>query len=229
VGVKRTNPGCTTLLLCEGNDCKQFFIQVIEKLNKVLNYSIENIYVDDVNGINDKKVFADVSARPDFNNLETIVYARDAEYPEKGETTDIMHYQSVIESIKKRFRSIGLDAPDKPLTLMQCSEKRCGYIILSADPSADNAVGTLEDLCVAMAVDREAVKDSEEAIENVNQKRNNKLIVHKHKRLFHCFLSFNEDKEVVGALTGQAVMRGALNLDNEMFRPITDFLIAINS
>jgi hypothetical protein len=89
-------------------------------------------------------------------------------------------------------------------------------------------VGTLEDLCVSIAVDADSVEDGKNAIATINSKRNNKLRGHKHKRLFHSSLAFNGDVEVIGALTGQAVNRGAFNLEHNSFKPIAVFLKEIN-
>jgi hypothetical protein len=216
---------CTALLVCEGEDCAHFFIQVINKLG-----NINKIYVIDVGGIKDKTKFINVKDRSDFSQYDTIIYARDAEYPVSN-ISDKVHYKSVIDTIKERFKSIGLCAPDRPLELSETADKKCGYIILSGNPVLNpetklpySLTGTLEDLCISIAVDDEAVTDSKAAIDNINKKRNNKINDYIHKRYFHCYLAFNKNKELVGALSGQAVKIGAFDLEHSNFKPIVNFL-----
>jgi hypothetical protein len=213
-----------------------FFIQVIEKLNTQYKENIETIFVDDIGGNDEKAKFEDITNRPDYSQFDTIVYVRDAEYPEKNSNgvesvTELEHYAGVIQKVKNRFQSIELTAPDKPFELADSNGRKCGYIILTENPKS--YIGTLEDLCVAIAIDTDAVSDSKNAIENVNKTRKDssgkgKLESHKHKRLFHTFLAFNKEKDAVGALTGQAVERGALDLTHSALKPIVDFIKKIN-
>jgi hypothetical protein len=85
-----------------------------------------------------------------------VVYVRDAEYgggePVGGVGNS--HYNSAIKSIQSRFASINLSVGNKPLELTDNGGKQAGYIILTND---DGNVGTLEDLLLAIAVDKEAV------------------------------------------------------------------------
>jgi hypothetical protein len=209
------------------------------------NQNIENIFVEDIGGITDGAQFADITKRPDYNQFDTIVYVRDSEYPENYnedkfkhmliDQVELNHYQGVIRRIKKRFQSIDLKAPDAPFLLSGTDGKKCGYIILTTNVNADENgvpvayVGTLEDLCMSIAVDTDSVEDGRSAIDLVNQMRNNKLRGHRHKRLFHSSLAFNSDVEVIGALTGQAVRRGAFDLNHDNFKPIAEFLKEINN
>lgn len=206
----------TVFLACEGNDCYYFFKQAFKDNPKI------NVF--DVGGNEDSAKFRDIKNISDYSAYETVVYVRDSEYPGNG-TTEEIHYKSVIDRIKERFESIGLTAPDKPFEISLSGDKKCGYIILTGSP--DSLVGTLEDLCVSIAVDKEAVLDGNDAIDKINKNRNNKLNKHRHKRLFQCVMAFNGNHSIVGAKTGQAVERKAFDLNSENFKRISDFLNSI--
>jgi hypothetical protein len=213
------------LLACEGKDCQYFFDKLVNKLK-----ISEHFIIVDVKGNDDKTVFTDIINRPDYSECNIILYIRDSEYAENN-VSDEIHYKSVIDTIKERFDSIGLLAPDKPLCLSESFDKKSGYIILTGNPNTNpkndmpkSLVGTLEDLCVSIAVDSEAVLDSVKTIDFINKERNNKLNSHIHKRIFQCFLALNRNKKLVGAKSGEAVERGAYNLEHINIKPIIEFL-----
>ncbi|MDR3236933.1 MAG: hypothetical protein LBT84_00350 [Spirochaetia bacterium] len=203
-------------LLCEGNDCYFFFMRVLEKLEML------NVYCLDVKGINDRDLFRGVIKKTNYNNTKVIVYVRDAEY----ESVDgAVNYESVIKSIKSRFASIDLSVGDKPIELTYTGRKQAGYIILTNN---DGNVGTLEDLCLSIAVDNDAVDDAVSTVDYVNDKRNGKVLKHAHKRKLHIAFALNGKEKMVGAKTGEAVTNGGLNLDHDRFKSIRKFLTLIN-
>jgi hypothetical protein len=208
-------------LLCEGKDCYFFFMRVLERLK------MDNVYCLDVKGINDSDLFEGVNKKTNYTNAKVIVYARDAEYPD-DKTDDEKckaHFASVIQSIQSRFQSIGLTVGGSPFALTTGYEKQAGYIILT---DSNGSVGTLEDLCIAIAIDLDAVSDATNTINCVNESRNDKVRKHIHKRKLHIAFALNENDNMVGARTGDAVLNGGLNLDHIIFKPIRDFLVQIN-
>lgn len=208
-------------LLCEGNDCYFFFIRVAEKLG------LSNIYCMDVRGINDSSLFKDVTTKSNYNKAKTVIYARDAEYP-KGDSLDQSgetYLESVKQSIKSRFESIGLSVGEKQHELTDNESKEAGYIILA---NKDGCSGTLEDLCLDIAVDTDAVTDAAITLDNVNDKRDGKVAKHKHKRRFHIAFALNSSEQMIGAKTGETVLYGGLDLNHERFRQIREFLEKVN-
>jgi len=203
-------------LLCEGNDCYHFFIRVVDKL------SLGNIYCFDVRGIYDSDFFRGISAKSNYNSAKIVVYIRDSEYPAtNSQKSEDEHYDSVVQSIKTRFESIELMVGDKPIELTDNGYKKAGYIILT---NSGGKVGTLEDLVLDMVRDSDAVDDATEMLDVINEKRNGKVMSHAHKRKLHIAFALNEDDKIVGAKTGQVVEYNGVNLDDERFKDIREFL-----
>jgi hypothetical protein len=209
-------------LLCEGNDCYNFFVRVLDKLK------MGNVYCLDVKGINNSDLFRGVEKRTNYNNTKIVVYIRDSEYldDKAGSDANASHYGSVIKSIKSRFLSIGLSVGDRQLELTDNGIKKAGYIILT---DSNGSVGTLEDLCLDIAFDNCAVDDAVSTVACVNDKRNGKVNRHIHKRKLHIAFALNEKDKMIGARTGEAVTNGGLDLEHDRFKPIKKFLIQINA
>ena len=208
-------------LLCEGNDCYHFFMRVILKLG------MERIYCLDVKGINDKDLFEEIPNRSNYNNSKVIIYIRDAEYPKNESANDpsANRFDSIIQSIKSRFASISLVVGDKPLELTDNNGKQVGYIILT---DSGGSAGTLENLCLDIAIDKDAVYDANSTLICVNNNRDYKVNKHMHKRKMNIAFALNKDEKMIGAKTGEAVTYGGLDLNHERFLLIKSFLTKIN-
>lgn len=204
-------------LLCEGNDCYFFFMRVAEKLG------LTNINCIDAKGINDAEFFKKVAKITNYNIAKVILYVRDAEYieSEPGNSIGETHIASVIKSIQSRFESIGLSVGNNQLELTANGTKRAGYIILT---DKNGISGTLEDLCLDIAVDTDAVDDASSTINHINEKRDGKVEKHAHKRKLHIAFALNSKDSMVGARTGEAVKFGGLDLNHDRFKPIREFL-----
>jgi hypothetical protein len=220
---------------------KSLFSDVNKRTNysntKVIVYVRDAEYAEGVSGdtataptigVDDKSVLESVPSPQAANGTQVTMNNTAIAQPvsENGEcesvgNVDVLHYNSVIQSIKSRFDSINLLVGDKPLELTANEDKKAGYIVLTND---NGNVGTLEDLLLTIAVDKDAVDDAVLAINCVNSKRNEKVRKHIHKRKLHIAFALNENDKMVGAKTGEAVICGGLDLDHAKFKAIRDFL-----
>jgi len=191
------------LLLVEGVDAYNFAIWAYQ------GFGASGIQVLNFGGIKELKPYLEALVLyPGYENVETLVVARDAENDSKA----------AIQSVQDALRNINLSAPDKPFEFAGNSP-RTAFMIFPGLPDIANSQslvsGTLEDLCLEIVKDEPSIECVDQFIDCL--KLNGQPLKYPHKTKLHTYLSANN--KFVGLKIGEAARVGAWNWEHSALEP----------
>ncbi len=190
MSIKKTEIKKTKLLLVEGIDALHFFIAALE------HYNIDDIQVLDFGGISELDNYIKLLKLVDnYDNVETIVIARDAETNANTAVTNVSN------TISKNFNKLEINEPFK---YVSSGKIKLAFMIFPGfDENRNLLNGTLEDLCLG-TISNVLKTVSNDFIDDLHKKYSFKYI---HKTKLHNYLSIND--KFVGSKIGEASKYGA--------------------
>lgn len=203
---KRLNPECKTLILAEGLDAKLFLIWALEA------YHLESIQVEAFDGNSKLSVELKIwKLSEGFNNIETIIIARDAE----------TNGDAAIESVLSVLKSHSLPLPAKAFQYSAPYPKVAIMLFPGLEMEAIIQKGTLEDLCLRTIeqTSTDILTKSETFVKQIDDIR---PINRKHKANLHTYLSVNE--KYIGLKVGEAARCGAWDWQSDAMAPFRNIL-----
>ncbi len=186
------------LLLAEGRDAELFLVWAANHFRSEVDFQVM-----DFGGINELTNFLRLLTNDEsYDDIETIVIARDAETNAKA----------AAESIRYSMTKAKMPVPQKPFEYTQNSSMKTAFMIF---PGPKHKQGTLEDLCL-LTVDNDPLMNCvDEFLECVKSK--GEELPHYHKNKLHCFLA-GKDK-YVGMKIGEASNAKAWDPDHRALQP----------
>lgn len=162
------------LLLAEGKDAYHFFCHACNFYRED-----EDVQVMDFGGIKELPNFLLLLANDEsYDNVETIVIARDAENDA----------EAAIESIKHSMKEAQIPTPKKPFEYTSNAPLKTAFMVFPGPKQKD---GTLEDLCL-LTVENDPLLDCVDGyLECAKAKGEQFSRIHKNK--LHCFLAGKND------------------------------------
>ncbi len=229
-GAERTSQGHTDLqcdrarpkplqenrvILAEGADAYFFLIWAYQA------FGAEGIEVRDFGGNEELRLYLQaLKLDPNFENLRTLVVARDAE----------ADAEAALRSVAGALADAGLPSPDEPFSFTTGApgQLRAAIMIFPGhDASNDEsrlANGTLEDLCLGtIAPSDPTLACLEDYMACVSRLPN--APVHPKKARLHAYLAGKND--YAGLKLGEATRAKAWDLDHESLAPIKETILAM--
>jgi len=203
----RTEIVKTKLLVVEGVDALHFCISALDA------YGVDDVQVMDFGGVRDLTAYLkSLSLFPGYDNVKTIVIARDAE-------SDPV---AAINSVRSSFKQTSLPVPQNPFEFTGATLKTAfmifpGYEVQALTP------GTLEDLCLDVVKDCSTFDCVNAYIQCLQS--NGHEIKRPHKAKLHTYLSGKSD--FVGLKIGEAAKAGAWDWDHLKLKPYRDIITAM--
>ena len=202
------------ILLCEGIDTLNFFIQFLNSKALADDKRFSNdIQAFDFGGINDlEKYILNLKNMESFDNVNRILIVRDAE-------TDV---NNAVSMIKKALRNAGFPIPENCNEWKNDGDEIKTAFTLMPSCSSEPVTGALEDLCWEILTDTISDKMREDIDKFVSKMDNdyNSIGSHKHKSRLHTCLSVN--KNYISLKIGQAAKAGAFDFNNTLLDPLKD-------
>ncbi len=162
------------LLLAEGRDAELFLVWAVRHFR-----SERDFQVMDFGGIKELTNFLKLLANDEsYDDIETIVIARDAETDAKAATDSIQHSMSEAK----------MPAPKKPFEYTQNSSMKTAFMVF---PGPEHQNGRLEDLCLSTVENDPLLKCVDDYLECAKTKGERFPRIHKNK--LHCFLAGKND------------------------------------
>lgn len=200
------------LLLAEGRDAELFLVWASRHFRQEIDFQVM-----DFGGITELTNFLLLLANDEsYDQVETLVIARDAETNAKAAT------MSICGSIKHANdeKSANIPVPPKPFEYTQNSTMKTAFMIF---PGPGQNKGTLEDLCLSTVEDDpllECVDDYLECAKTIGEK-----LHHIHKSKLHCFLAGKND--YAGLPIGIASREKAWNFEHPVLEPFKTIIQAM--
>lgn len=198
------------IILTEGSDAYYFSMWAYQA------YSKAGIQVINFGGVKDlKKYLPTFKNFSGYENIETIVIARDAEVNSTG----------AVESIKTALRHVGLPEPVKHCEFVG-SNPKVAYILFPGflDVTSECEVlssGTLEDLCLKIVENDPIFECVDKYIACLQTK--GVVLTHQHKTKLHAFLAGKSD--FVGLKIGEAAKAGAWDWNHSKLEPFKKLIM----
>lgn len=186
------------LLLAEGRDAELFLVWTGRHFRPEIDFQVM-----DFGGITELTNFLKLLANDEsYDNVETIVVARDAETDAKA----------AIDSIQNSMKQADIPIPEKPFEYTQDSSLKTAFMIF---PGPESSSGRLEDLCLLTV-------EGDPLLECVDDyltcaKAKGEQISRTHKSKLHCFLAGKKD--YAGLPIGLASREKAWNFDHSSLEP----------
>lgn len=204
------------ILLCEGIDTLNFFIQFLnsQALADDIRFS-NDIQAFDFGGINDlEKYILNLKNMEGYEDVNRILIVRDAE-------TDV---SVAVNMIKKALRNASLPVPEYCNEWKSDSDEIKTAFTLMPTCSSEPVPGALEDLCWNILSDNISDKMREDVGKFVSQMDNdyNSISSHEHKSRLHTCLSVNKD--FISLKIGEAAKAGAFDFNNTSLNSLKDVL-----
>jgi len=195
------------LLLAEGRDAELFLVWACRKYGRQ-----EDIQVIDFGGIKELGTFLlTLSNVERFNEVETLVIARDAE-------TD---NQAALTSIRTALKDASLPMPRDAFVYESQNNFKTAIMIF---PGPKFSGGTLEDLCLEIVKDDLVMPCVDDYLGCLKRVQSITKLTVSHKRKLHTYLA-GKDKDFVGATIGQASYRNAWNSEHPALKPFKDIIV----
>ena len=186
------------LLLAEGKDAYHFFCHAC-----YFYRGAEDVQVMDFGGITQLTDFLKLLANDEsYDDVETIVIARDAETDAKAATDSIQHSMSEAK----------MPVPQKSFEYIQNSSLKTAFMLFT-EPQQQK--GTLEDLCLSTVEDDPLMKCVDDYLECAENKGEQFPRIHKNR--LHCFLAGKDDS--VGSRIGLAFKANVWPPDHPALEP----------
>jgi hypothetical protein len=186
------------LLLAEGRDVELFLVWAGRHFRPN-----RDIQVMDFGGITELNNFLKLLANDEsYDDVETIVIARDAETDAKAATDSIKHSMSQAK----------IPVPDKPSEYIKNGTLKTAFVIF---PGPEHQKGRLEDLCLSTVENDPLLKCVDDYLECAKAKGEQFSRIHKNK--LHCFLAGKND--YAGLPIGLASRERAWDFDHPALEP----------
>ncbi len=201
------------LLLAEGEDDYYFFIWVLEALG------LSDIQVMNFRGIDKLRFFLkDITLLFGFDNVETIVIARDAE----------QDAAAAKKSVESAISDAVLAVPSNPFEFSSGKPRVAfmllpGYAVSAATGKKDLRDGALEDLCIEIVKDKSIFHCVDQYIQCPQSTGQGVKYLHKTK--LHAYLSGIDD--FAGLKIGEATRVGAWDLLHASFEPFRQIITSM--
>ncbi len=192
------------LLLVEGRDAWNFFIWALKA------YNIASVQVQNFGGITQLRTYLETIKLIDgFDNVETLLIARDAETNAKG----------AVASIASSLKNAGFNAPVAPFEFTRGRPKTCFMLFPGYNSKGVLENGALEDLCLKTIEDN-VILSTEKYLKDIEE--NHHTLIRRHKSKLYAYLSVKN--AYVGAKLGEAAKIGAWNWESDIMKPFKDIL-----
>ncbi len=197
------------IILTEGIDVYYFSIWAYQA------FKVTGIQVLDFGGIKDlKKYLKTLILLPGYENVETILIARDAE-------TDS---SAAVSSITTALREAALPVPEKPCEFVGNTPK-VAYMVFpgfmeSPDGNRTLSTGTLEDLCLEIVKDDPIFECVEQYVKCLQAKE---PVARLHKTKLHTYLAGKNS--FVGLKIGEAAKAGAWDWNHSKLAPFRQLIL----
>ena len=186
------------LIIAEGRDAELFLVWAGRHFRPEIDFQVMNF-----GGISELTNFLKLLANDEsYDNVETIVVARDAE----------ADAQAAIESIQNSMRLAEIPVPEKPFEYTQDSSLKTAFMIF---PGPDIPSGRLEDLCLLTVESDPLLECVDDYLECAKAKGEQIPRIHKSK--LHCFLAGKKD--YAGLPIGLASREKAWNFYHSSLEP----------
>ena len=186
------------LLLAEGRDAELFLVWTGRHFRHEKDFQVM-----DFGGIKELTNFLLLLANDEsFDDVETIVIARDAETDAKAAT----------DSIQRSMELVGMPVPQKPFEYTQDSSLKTAFVIF---PGPEHPNGRLEDLCLSTVENDPLLECVDDYLECAKTKGEPLPRIHKTK--LHCFLAGKKD--YAGLPIGLASREKAWDFDHPTLEP----------
>jgi len=186
------------LLLAEGRDAELFLVWASRHFRPEIDFQVM-----DFGGITELTNFLKLLANDEsYDNVKTIVVARDAETDAKA----------AIDSIQNSMRQAKIPVPKKPFEYTQDSSLKTAFMIF---PGPEYPSGRLEDLCL-LTVESDPLLECVDAYLECAKAKGEQL-PRNHKSKLHCFLACKKD--YAGLPIGLASREKAWNFDHSSLEP----------
>jgi len=197
----------TKPLVVEGADALHFCISALEA------YGVDDVQVMDFGGINNLKPYLKaLPMLPGYENVSTIVVARDAE----------TNVATAITNVKSSLKQASLPIPENPFEFTG-DNLRTAFMIFPGSVDQVLPPGALEDLCLDIVKDGSTF-DCVDAYLQCSQS-SGREIKRQHKTKLHSYLSGKDD--FVGMKIGEASKAGAWNWEHERLKQFKDIIVAM--
>lgn len=186
------------LIIAEGRDAELFLVWAGRHFRPEIDFQVMNF-----GGITELTNFLKLLANDEsYDNVETIVVARDAETDAKA----------AIESIQNSMKQAKIPVPEKPFEYTQDSSLKTAFMIF---PGPDIPSGRLEDLCLLTVESDPLLECVDDYLECAKAKGEQIPRIHKSK--LHCFLAGKKD--YAGLPIGLASREKAWNFYHSSLEP----------
>ena len=186
------------LLLAEGRDAELFLVWAARHFRPERDFQVM-----DFGGITELTNFLLLLVNDEcYDDVETIVVARDAETDAKG----------AIRSIQHSMNKADMPVPQKPFEYARNTTLKTAFMIF---PGSKHKAGTLEDLCLLTVQDDPIMECVDDYLECVKIK--GEELSHVHKNKLHCFLAGKKD--YAGLPIGWASREGAWSFEHSALDP----------
>jgi len=186
------------LILAEGKDAYHFLCHACEFYREV-----KDVQVIDFGGIGQLTNFLKLLANNEsYDDVETIVIARDAE----------MNAKAAADSIKHSMSEVEMSIPQKPFEYFENSSVKTAFMIF---PGPQQKVGTLEDLCFSTVENDPLLNCVDDYLECAKGKGEQFPRIHKNR--LYCFLAGKDD--FIGSRIGLAFRAKVFPSDHPVLEP----------
>jgi hypothetical protein len=186
------------LLLAEGRDAELFLVWAVRHFRPERDFQVM-----DFGGITELTDFLKLLVNDEsYDDIETIVVARDAETDAKAATI----------SIQRSMTQANMPVPQKPFEYEQISSMKTAFMIFPGPQQKD---GTLEDLCLLTVENDPLLECVDGYLECAKDKGEQFSRIHKNK--LHCFLAGKND--YAGLPIGLASRERAWDFDHPALEP----------
>lgn len=186
------------LLLAEGRDAELFLVWAGRYFRRERDFQVM-----DFGGIKELTNFLKLLTNDEsYDNVETIVVARDAETDAKAATI----------SIQRSMAQANMPVPQKPFEYTQNSSVKTAFMIF---PGPGHREGRLDDLCLLTVEDDPLLECVDDYLECAKAK--NEPLPRIHKSKLHCFLAGKKD--YAGLPIGLASREHAWDFDHPTLKP----------
>ena len=186
------------LLLAEGRDAELFLVWASRHFRHEIDFQVM-----DFGGIKELTNFLLLLANDEsYDDVETIVVARDAETDAKAAT----------DSIKHSMKQANIPVPEEPFEYIRNATLKTAFMIF---PGPEQQKGRLEDLCLSTVENDPLLECVDDYLECAKAKGEQLPRIHKSK--LHCFLAGKKD--FAGLPIGLASREKAWDFDHPTLEP----------
>jgi hypothetical protein len=176
-------------------------------------YGVENdVQVMEGGGVRElRRVLRLLKNVEGFDQLETLVVARDAEISAEGAS----------RSIRDAFGELGLPVPDCAFSYQSIAGKKTAFVLF---PGPGATQGTLENLCLNLVGEDPILSCVDTCLDCIKSKKQNLTSTHDSKRKISIYLAGQEDKDLIYTNPGQAAIGNAWNSEHPAMIPFKQIL-----